>query len=59
MSDFELVKNRLAQSDLAELKQLSARIRVPYQTLYNIRKGLTKNPRVKTVEQIAKGLREA
>jgi predicted transcriptional regulator len=58
MSDFELVKNRLAQSDLDEVKKLSAKVNVPYQTLYNIRKGLTKNPRVKTVEKIAAGLRE-
>jgi predicted transcriptional regulator len=59
MTDFEFVKTRLAQFDLEELKKFSARVQVPYQTLYNIRNGLTKNPRVKTVEPIAKGLKES
>lgn len=58
MTDYEFVKSELKKVDLAKLRVLAAKKELPFQTLYNIRKGITKFPRVDTVERIAKRLRE-
>ena len=59
MTDFQTVKIRLAQMELSALRQTAATIDVPFGTLYKIREGITKNPRIKTVEKIAKHFRGA
>ena len=57
MSDFQFVKEQLSLVDLPRLRDLENSIKVPFGTLYKIRDGITKNPRVKTVEKIAKYFR--
>jgi len=44
-----MVKDRLVKLNQAELKQLSIDSGVPFQTLTNIRYGITKNPGIETV----------
>lgn len=58
MSDFELVTSAVTRGSVKDLATLSKRAGVPFTTLYNIRRGFTKNPRIKTIEAVAKALRE-
>ena len=58
MTDYEFIKSELGKVDVAGLRVLAARKELPFQTLYNIREGITKSPRIDTVERIAKRLRE-
>lgn len=54
MDDLELIKHRLAQTPISELKALGKESGVPFGTLFKIKYGTTQNPRYETVTQLAR-----
>lgn len=58
MSDYQLVQERLARTPLKGLRMIREKTGVPVSTLYKIKNGETKNPRINTIEAVAKYCRE-
>ena len=54
-TDFDALLRSLP-SEAEKLEALAAAARVPFHTLLKIAKGVTKNPRIRTVEAIAKAM---
>jgi predicted transcriptional regulator len=54
MSEFQTAQERLAKTPLKDLKALAQAIDVPWTTLYKIKRGETKNPRIETAEKLTK-----
>jgi DNA-binding phage protein len=52
--NFETAQKRLAKTPLKVLKTIGQETGIPWQTLYKIARNETGNPRVKTVEALAK-----
>lgn len=52
------VRTKIAAMPLKELESVCARAGVPYGTALKIRGGYVDNPRVKTIEALAKALKD-
>lgn len=50
--DWSLIKRRIVRTKDEDLASLSRESGVPHGTLWNIKHGLTKNPRVQTFEKL-------
>lgn len=52
------LRERLAQLEGSQIVRLSASSGVPYNTILNIKKGVTADPRISTVQALSAALRK-
>ena len=58
MDTMTSLRERLAQLEGSQIVRLSASSGVPYNTILNIKKGVTADPRISTVQALSAALRK-
>lgn len=53
MDDLKLIQSELAKIAISDLHQVSKKSGIPFGTLFKLKYGTTKNPRIKTVQPLA------